>query len=97
MNTLRKKIIFVCATGIATSTVVAEKVVDYCKKNGIQVEGTQCNIASLKEYDGISDLIISTTNVPYETKTPVINALPIITGIGEEELLEQILSILRRS
>lgn len=94
---MRKKIIFVCATGIATSTVVAEKVVDYCKKNGIQVEGTQCNIASLKEYDEISDLIISTTNVPYKTKTPVINALPIITGIGEEELLEQILSILRRS
>lgn len=92
---MRKKIIFVCATGIATSTAAAERVTDYCKDNGIQIDWTQCNIASLREYDGTADLIVSTTNVPYKMKTPVINALPIISGVGEEELLEQILKILR--
>ena len=90
-----KKIVFVCATGIATSTLAAEKVIDYCKEKGIKIDWTQCNVASLPTHDGTADLIVSTTNVPYKMKTPVINALPIITGIGEEELLEKIVNKLK--
>jgi len=92
---LKKKIIFVCATGIATSTVVAEKVTEYCKEKGINVEYQQCNVASLPTFDGNADLIISTTNVPYKLETKVVNALPIITGFGEEELLDKIVDILK--
>jgi PTS system galactitol-specific IIB component len=72
-------------------------VIEYCKRNGIDVESTQCNIASLKEHDGQADLIISTTNVPYQTKVPVINALPLITGVGEQELLSKVIEILKRT
>jgi PTS system galactitol-specific IIB component len=92
---LRKKIIFVCATGVATSTVAAEKVAEYCKENGIDVESQQCNVASLPSLDESADLIISTTNVPYKLKTKVVNALPIITGFGEEELLDNVVKILK--
>lgn len=92
---MKKKIIFVCATGIATSTVAAEKVTDCCKENGIDVEYQQCNVASLPQFDGNADLIISTTNVPYNLETKVVNALPIITGFGEEELLDKIVKILK--
>lgn len=92
---IKKNVLFVCATGIATSTAAAERVVEYCKEHDIQVEYKQCNVASLPEYDETSDLIVSTTNVPYKMKTRVVNALPIITGIGEDELLEEIVEILR--
>ena len=92
---IKKHVLFVCATGIVTSTVAAEKVMEYCREHDIEISYTQCNVASLPEYDETADLIISTTNVPYKMKTRVVNALPIITGIGEDELLEQIVEILR--
>ncbi|MCG1012882.1 PTS sugar transporter subunit IIB [Tepidanaerobacter sp. GT38] len=93
---MKKKVIFVCATGIATSTAATERVVEYCKERGIDIDFQQSNVASLPSLDGTADLIVSTTNVPFQMKTPVVNALPIITGIGEEEVLEQILKILGR-
>lgn len=48
-------------------------------------------MASLPEYDQKdADLIVATTNVPYETEIPVIRALPLITGIGADKVLEDI-------
>ena len=45
--------------------------------------------------DGVA-LVVSTTKVPYELDVPVVNGLPIITGIGEEKVLAQIVSILKK-
>lgn len=48
---MSKMILFVCATGVATSTAVAEKVMEYCKDNGLDVNYSQTNVASLpKQY-----------------------------------------------
>ena len=32
---MSQTILFVCATGIATSTAVTEKVMEYCKEHGL--------------------------------------------------------------
>ena len=54
------------------------------------------NVASLPgNTDGVA-LVVSTTKVPYELDVPVVNGLPIITGIGEEKVLAQIVSILKK-
>ena len=90
-----KHILFVCATGIATSTEVAEKVINFCHEQGIKITHQQINVASVPGHDGTADLIISTTNIPYDTKTPVIKGLPLITGIGEEKVYSQIADILK--
>ena len=74
----KKTILFVCATGIATSTVVAEKTMEFLHDHGLDANYTQTNVASLPEYDQKdADLIVATTNVPYETEIPVIRALPL--------------------
>ena len=87
----KKTILFVCATGIATSTVVAEKTMDFLHEHGLDANYTQTNVASLPEDDQKdADLIVATTNVPYETEIPVIRALPLITGIGADKVLEDI-------
>lgn len=87
----KKNILFVCATGIATSTVVAEKTMEFLQNHGLDANYTQTNVASLPEYDfHDADLIVATTNVPYKTEIPVIKALPLITGIGGEKVLEEI-------
>ena len=44
---MSQTILFVCATGIATSTAVTEKVMEYCKEHGLNVNYSQTNVASL--------------------------------------------------
>ncbi|EBE6329108.1 PTS sugar transporter subunit IIB, partial [Salmonella enterica] len=55
---MNKKIIFACTSGIATSAVATEKVVQFCKTQGINVEPIQSNIGTIGKQDGMADLII---------------------------------------
>lgn len=88
---MAKNLLFVCATGIATSTAVTEKVMKFLKeKNMTGVNYSQTNVASVQQNSDDADLIVSTTKIPYELKTPVINGLPLITGINEEKVLNAI-------
>lgn len=88
---MAKNLLFVCATGIATSTAVTEKVMAFLEEKGVQnINYSQTNVASVQANAEDADLIISTTNIPYELTTPVINGLALITGIREEEVLDEI-------
>lgn len=94
---MAKNIIIVCATGTATSTAVANKVMDYLKENGVtDVTYHQTNVASLNANSDDADLIVSTKSVPYELDIPVISGLPLITGIREEKVLESILEEIKK-
>jgi galactitol PTS system EIIB component len=93
---MNKKIIFACTSGIATSAVATEKVVSHCKEHGIHVEPIQSNIGTIGSQDGMADLIIVTSAVKTTLQTPVLNGLPLLTGFGEEDLLEKIVSILKK-
>ena len=92
---MKKRIIFACTSGIATSTVATEKVLKNRKKEGIEVEPMQSNVGTIPSQDGMADLIVVTSGVKYNLKTPIINGLPLITGIGEEALLKKIVDILK--
>ncbi|MEG3132721.1 PTS sugar transporter subunit IIB [Rouxiella sp. T17] len=93
---MNKKIIFACTSGIATSAVATEKVVNFCKENGINVDAMQSNIGTIGSQDGMADLIIVTSAVKMNLQTPILNGLPLLTGFGEEELLEKIVAILKK-
>lgn len=93
---MSKTVLFVCATGIATSTAVTEKVKAYCDARGVSFSYRQLNVAALPNNVDDADLIVSTTNVPYELDLPIIHGLPLITGIGEDQVLRQILKILQK-
>jgi len=86
-----KRILIVCGTGIATSTVVAKKVEEELKKRGIEVETRQCKASEITgNLEGI-DLIVSTTPVPENIGVPVVRTLAFLTGVGEEEAIEEII------
>lgn len=87
-----KKILVMCGTGIATSTVVANRVKDYLNQKGL---GDKVNIShasisekmnSLDDYD----IILSTTVVPDKIKSKVISAVPLLTGVNEEKIYQEI-------
>ncbi|MBC9706834.1 PTS sugar transporter subunit IIB [Enterococcus durans] len=90
---MTKNLLFVCATGIATSTAVAEKVMGFLKERGLtDVNYSQTNVASVQSNSDNADLIVSTLKIPYELDVPVINGLALITGINEDKVLNSIYS-----
>ncbi|CAM4089762.1 PTS sugar transporter subunit IIB [Paenibacillus alkaliterrae] len=92
---MRKKVIFACATGVATSTFVSQRVMQYCEENGVPIDYEQSNVASLPSLDNTADLIVATTTVPYDLKTPVIYGMGIITGIDEDEVFHEIMKVIK--
>lgn len=90
---MTKNLLFVCATGIATSTAVAEKVMGFLKERGLtDVNYSQTNVTSVQSNSDNADLIVSTLKIPYELDVPVINGLALITGINEDKVLNSIYS-----
>ncbi|AJG96936.1 PTS sugar transporter subunit IIB [Clostridium beijerinckii] len=92
---MRKRILVACGAGIATSTVVCDRVERLVKENNIDATVTQCKIAEVGSLEDHADLIISTTILPREFKIPAIKATAYISGIGTDKLDEKILSYLR--
>ncbi|MCL5045887.1 MAG: PTS sugar transporter subunit IIB [Actinobacteria bacterium] len=92
----KKRVLVACGTGIATSTVVATKVADACQKAGIPVEVIQCKAIEVPSYVAQgADLIVSTTILSQKFTVPVVNGLAYLTGIGADQVSEQIVQKLK--
>lgn len=85
-----KRILVACGTAIATSTLVAVLIREEMEKRGIKVETQQCKATEVASYARDVDLIVSTTPVPTNLGKPVIQTLAFLTGVGKEEVLDQI-------
>lgn len=90
-----KTVLIICGTGVATSTVVAAKVRDRLAAESIPATVTQGKVMDLLDGDAQADLIVATTEVPDSVTVPVIRALPLLTGVGEEAVLQEIAEALR--
>lgn len=89
-----KKLMIVCGSGIATSTIAEGKIKEYLEKEGVlsQVQTYKGNIAEyinqIDDYDGF----VSTTIVPDNVKDKVINGVPLLSGVGVHKVYEQIMT-----
>ncbi len=90
-----KRILVACGTAIATSTLVAVQIKEEMKNRGIEVETRQCKATEVPSYAQDVDLIVSTTPVPTSLGKPVIQTLAFLTGVGKEDVLNQIEKALR--
>lgn len=88
-------VLVACGAGIATSTVVCQKVENLIKDNNINAEVVQCKIAEVKSKQEGADLIVSTTILPTTYEIPAIIATAYITGIGMDKLDQKILDHLK--
>lgn len=79
---MKKRILIVCGTGIATSTVVAQRVRELLVRNGIEAELKQCLTSEVLWEAQSADLIVATTQIPAAVKIPTVNGVPFLTGIG---------------
>ncbi|MBU5267569.1 PTS sugar transporter subunit IIB [Virgibacillus proomii] len=87
-----KTLLIMCGTGVATSTVVTGKIKDWLKENNLEntVKLYQSKISD--EINSIDnyDVVISTTIVPDNLKSKVINGVPLLTGVGKEDVFIQL-------
>ena len=83
-----KKLLIMCGTGVATSTIVTNKVKEWLKEKGMtdQVKLYQSKVADEMNKIDDYDIVVSTTVVPDSIKDRVIMGLPLLTGIGTEEI-----------
>ncbi|MFD2762169.1 PTS sugar transporter subunit IIB [Lentibacillus juripiscarius] len=87
-----KKVLVVCGTGVATSTIVTGKVKNWLLENDLmnQVELHQGKINDTTHKWNDYDFIISTTIVPDHIQATVIDGVSLLTGIGTEDVYDQI-------
>lgn len=87
-----KKLLIMCGTGVATSTIVTNKVKEWLKEKGLtdQVKLYQSKVADEMNKIDNYDIVVSTTVVPDSIKDRVIMGLPLLTGIGTEEMYAEI-------
>lgn len=90
-----KKILFVCGTGGITSAVAENRVREACSDAGLSVNTIRCTPTNINSnLDGI-DLIVTTTYLSGDFPVEVVNALALITGIGADTVLEEIVNKLK--
>jgi len=90
-----KNVLVACGTAIATSTHVSMRIKEEMQKRGLQVNTIQCRIQEVPRYIDSVSVIVATSQVPFNTSIPVINGVPILTGIGAEEVIENIYKALK--
>ena len=83
-----KKLLIMCGSGIATSTVVMGKVKTWLQENNYiqEVQLFQSKVAEEVNRIAEYDIVISTTVVPDNIKDKVIMGLPLLTGLGLDQL-----------
>ncbi len=87
-----KTLMIVCGTGIATSTIATGKIKSWLDKDGF---ANQVTMYQSKIFDVINsiddyDAVVSTTIVPENIKNKVINGVPLLTGIGVDQVYKEI-------
>ncbi|TZE81499.1 PTS sugar transporter subunit IIB [Calorimonas adulescens] len=90
----KKRIITLCGSGIASSTIVAQKVKKACEEKGIDVDVKPIAFRELQGEILHADLIISITPGLKVDNVPVVNGVSFLTGVGEKNVLDEIFKIL---
>lgn len=87
-----KKLLIMCGSGIATSTVATGKVKQWLKDNNLedQVKIYQSKIAEEVNRIDDYDAVITTTTVPDSIKDKVIFGLPLLTNMGLDQMWDQL-------
>lgn len=86
----KKKVMVICGTGVATSTVVMQKLKTFFQEKGLEANLEQSKVSDILNKGDLYDIIISTTTVPANLQEKVINAVPLLTGIGKEKVFAEI-------
>lgn len=89
-----KTLLVICAMGYATSTMIKKSITEFFEEKGINDWDVDAiSLGMSKDYVGNVDLIVSSLELKQsEYDVPVMNGVPLISGIGKDAMLADILS-----
>ncbi|MCF6461375.1 PTS sugar transporter subunit IIB [Clostridium sp. Cult3] len=90
-----KKVIVACGAGLATSTMIREKIETLLEENNIQCEIVQSTLNGIPSVLDNANLIITTMNVDEDYGVPLIQGSAFLTGINEDVVSDKVISILK--
>lgn len=93
-----KKILIVCGNGIASSSIMLASLKEYLQEQGLQADLDKKSLMDCTaEVFNSYDLIVSSTAISTPgVTTPVIVGVGLLTGIGEEETLQEVRDFITR-
>lgn len=93
----KKMVLVACGTGIATSTVVAQRVEQLIKEYNLNATVIQCKMSEVASKEKEADLLITTSILPRTFSIPVIKATGYLTGIDMQKIDKEIVDFLKNN
>ncbi len=93
---MKYRILVACGTGAASSTFVATRLTEALAERGIDVITSQCNIANVASNLTGIDLLLTTSKIQETLEVPSFLGIPFLTGIGTDQLVDQIVEALKK-
>lgn len=93
---MNKTVVIACGAGLATSSMVRDKIEEVLSENNIRATIIQSTLNELEGYDDKADLFITTMKINSAYTTPVVHGSAFLTGINEDTVAEQIIEILNK-
>ncbi|MFF3101994.1 PTS sugar transporter subunit IIB [Viridibacillus arvi] len=90
-----KTIVVACGAGVATSTIIVDRLNNLLSKHDIKAKIIQCNLGEIDSYSRYADLIVTSMKLNKTFEIPSITGISFITGIGQEETEISIINCLR--
>ena len=90
-----KKILVACGTGMATSTMIAQKLSRFLSEQGIHATTNQCCLSEIPLNKHGVDLIVTAMKTSTDYAVQCLNGAAFLTGINDEPLKQQLLELLK--
>lgn len=90
----KRRVLVACGTAIATSTHVANRLEREFAARGLEVVISQCRVSEVASHAGDVDVVVTTAPMAPVDSLPIVSGIPFLTGIGDDEALNQILEII---
>lgn len=89
-----KNIVIACGAGLATSSMVRDRIEECLNDRGVKVNVIQARLSELAGMDNQADLFITTMKVNETFKTPLIHGSAFLTGMNEDAVVDEIIAAL---
>ena len=95
---MKRTILVICALGYATSTMIKKNIEEFLEANGIKDWSVEAIGYQMSEnYVKDASIIVSSLDLNKDDyNVPVINGVPLISGINAEDTLQEILAEIKK-
>jgi PTS system galactitol-specific IIB component len=89
------RLLVACGSGIATSTVAAEKVQSVCKSAGVEAEIIKCTVQEIPGFIEDIDAVLTTTRYREKIDKPLLSVVSFITGLNEADTEKELSNLVQ--